>query len=63
MREVGPGKMPKVASPVGLVETPELVFHKYMSQEGAVAVTVTAPELPEPGALKIKLKLPAEAVE
>lgn len=40
---------------------PELAFHRYWSQVGAVAVTVTAPLLPAPGAARIKLKPPAAA--
>ena len=33
--------------PTGLLMTPELASQRYFNQLGAVAVTLTAPELPE----------------
>jgi len=51
-----------MASPVGLEFEPELTLQRYCSQAGAVAVTLTAPLWPEPGAAKIRLNAPAPAV-
>src|ERR1700721_379804 len=61
-RDTGPVNSPNVAMPAGAEFEPDPAFHRYISHAGGVAVSVSAPLLPPPGAASTRLKSPATAV-